>query len=90
MVRAEGGPHIIGAKDYVKPAGARAEIERAARLLADTERPTIIAGSGIVSAGAAAELLELAELLQAPVVTTQQSKGTIPDETRYSSASTIS
>ena len=76
---AEGGAQIIGAEDYVKPAGARAEIERAARLLADAERPTIIAGGGTVSAGAAAELVELAELLQAPVITTQQSKGTIPD-----------
>ena len=77
---AEGSAQIIDAEDYVRPAGARAEIERAAKLLADAERPAIIAGGGTVSAGAAAELVELAELLQAPVITTQQSKGTIPDE----------
>ena len=77
---AEGAAQIIEAEDYAKPAGAPAEIERAARLLAAARRPTIIAGGGTVSAGAAAELVELAELLQAPVITTQQSKGAIPDE----------
>ena len=77
---AEGGARIIAAEDHARPAGAPGEIERAARLLAGAERPAIIAGGGIVSAGAAAELVELAELLQAPVITTQQSKGTIPDQ----------
>ncbi|MCH7794484.1 MAG: thiamine pyrophosphate-binding protein [Proteobacteria bacterium] len=76
---ASGSAHILAAEDYAKPAGTPAEIEKAARLLAGAERPAIIAGGGTVSAGAAAELVELAELLQAPVLTTQQSKGTIPD-----------
>ena len=77
---AQGNPEIIGAEDYAKPAGAPDALERAARILAGAERPAIIAGGGTVSAGATAELVELAELLQAPVITTQQSKGTIPDE----------
>jgi acetolactate synthase-1/2/3 large subunit len=76
---AEGRAHIIGAEDYAKPTGAATEIEKAARLLAGAQRPAIVAGGGTVSAGASAELVELAELLQAPVITTQQSKGAIPD-----------
>jgi len=55
------------------------QIERAADLLANAERPVIIAGGGVISSGASSELVALAELLQAPVSTTLMGKGCIPE-----------
>ncbi|WGD37667.1 thiamine pyrophosphate-binding protein [Lysinibacter sp. HNR] len=45
-------------------------IEAAAALLAEAVHPVILAGGGVVRAGAQAELRTLAETLEAPVVTT--------------------
>ncbi len=56
------------------------QIGRAADLLANAERPVIIAGGGIISSGASSELVALAELLQAPVSTTLMGKGCIPED----------
>jgi acetolactate synthase-1/2/3 large subunit len=53
-------------------------VAAAADLLAGAERPVIWAGGGIASAEAAAELGALAELLGAPVITTQKGKGALP------------
>ncbi len=77
---ATGEAEIIEREDYPKPAGNPSDIEKAARLLAGAARPAIVAGGGTVTAEASAELTALAEFLQAPVITTQQSKGIIPDE----------
>ena len=70
---------IIAAEPTPAMAADPSAIEKAAQILAAAERPTIIAGGGTVSAGASGELVALAELLQAPVITNQQSKGVIPD-----------
>jgi len=56
------------------------QIERAADLLANAEKPVIIAGGGVISAAASRELVMLAELLQAPVATTLMGKGCIPED----------
>ena len=56
------------------------QIERAADLLANAEKPVIIAGGGVISATASRELVMLAELLQAPVATTLMGKGCIPED----------
>ncbi|WP_234426765.1 thiamine pyrophosphate-binding protein [Streptomyces niger] len=53
-------------------------IEAAAELLSAAERPAILAGGGVVRAGAEAELRALAERLQAPVATTFGGKGAFP------------
>ena len=50
--------------------------------LAAAKRPVILAGGG--SKGAATELAELAELLGAPVVTTTNGKGVLPEDHRLS------
>ncbi|MFC6061740.1 thiamine pyrophosphate-binding protein [Streptomyces ochraceiscleroticus] len=50
----------------------------AADLLTDAERPVILAGGGIVRAGAEPELRALAERLRAPVATTFGGKGAFP------------
>jgi acetolactate synthase-1/2/3 large subunit len=56
------------------------EIERAAGLLAAARRPLVIAGGGVVAAGAEAELAALARRLGAPVVTTVMGRGALSEE----------
>ncbi|CAH2600607.1 Acetohydroxy acid synthase [Rhodovastum atsumiense] len=51
-------------------------IAAAARLLGAAERPIILAGGGALGAGP--ELLALAEMLEAPVVTYRRGRGVIP------------
>jgi acetolactate synthase I/II/III large subunit len=63
-------------------------VERAWALLAGARRPVIVAGGGVISADATAELLTLAERLGAPVVTTWNGKGAI-DETHPLAGQTI-
>jgi acetolactate synthase-1/2/3 large subunit len=62
-----------------KPAGDPALLEQAARALGQAERPLIVAGGGVLRAGAWDALGELAELLQAPVVMSFNGKGAISD-----------
>jgi acetolactate synthase-1/2/3 large subunit len=62
-------------------AGANArDVEAAARVLRDARRPVIHAGQGVLYAEASAELLELAELLQAPVMATLEGKSAFPED----------
>ncbi len=56
------------------------QIREAARLILASERPVIYAGGGITKSRAADELVELAELLDIPVVTTLMGRGVIPDD----------
>ena len=53
-------------------------VAEAVRLLDGADRPAIIAGGGVVRSGGEAALLELAETLRAPVVTTFGAKGAFP------------
>jgi acetolactate synthase-1/2/3 large subunit len=71
-----------------RPRPDATEVERAASLLAGARRPVIVAGGGVIGAGATAELRALAERLGAPVVTTWNGKGAI-DETHPLAAQTI-
>jgi acetolactate synthase-1/2/3 large subunit len=59
-----------------KPAAAPAAIAQAAKLLANAQRPLILAGGGAVHA--ASELQALAERLQAPTALTINAKGLLP------------
>jgi len=62
-------------------AGANArDVEAAARVLRDARRPVIHAGQGVLYAEAWAELRELAELLEAPVMTTMEAKSAFPED----------
>lgn len=58
-----------------RPSAPAAALDRAARLLASSERPLILAGGG--TQGAATEVVALAERLDAPVATTLNGKGVI-------------
>jgi acetolactate synthase-1/2/3 large subunit len=59
---------------------AASDVERAALLLADAERPVLVAGGGVHVADAAAEVRELAELLSMPVVTTFSGRAILSDD----------
>jgi len=62
------------------PAAPREAVAQAARLLAQARRPVLWAGGGVIRSGAQAELIALAELLDAPVATTFMGKGALGDE----------
>src|SRR5207342_151745 len=65
-----------------KPAATRAQIEKAIDMLVTADRPLLVAGGGIVNADASDLLVELAEILNVPVVPTLMGWGTIPDDHR--------
>ncbi len=73
-----------GELDYTPPAPLKSapapgDIEAAARMLAEARSPVIFAGAGILWAGATDELVALAELLDAPVLTTNPGKSGFPE-----------
>jgi len=55
------------------------EVKKVASLLLNAQRPVILAGGGVIWSGASEELLKVAELLLAPVITTFMGKGAIPE-----------
>lgn len=59
--------------------GNARQIKQAVATLSGAKRPVILAGGGIVSSGARAELHDLAHALNAPVVTTLMGKGALPE-----------
>ncbi len=63
-----------------RPSADPYRVGEVATLLAGAERPLIVAGGGVIAAGAWKELGELAELLAAPVITTLAGRGSIPDD----------
>lgn len=70
--------HIVYEKNpRIEP--AQSEIARAVELLVHAKQPVIYAGGGTVISGASAEIIALAETLQAPVTTSLLGKGVIPE-----------
>jgi acetolactate synthase-1/2/3 large subunit len=55
------------------------QIKKAAALLTKAEKPLILAGGGVITSNASPELLQIAELLMAPVATTLMGKGSFPE-----------
>lgn len=68
---------LPGYRPTTKPHGK--QVREAARLIAAAERPILYVGGGVIKADAAAELLELTELTQIPLVTTLMARGAFPD-----------
>ena len=56
------------------------DVAHAVQLLLGAQDPLIYAGEGVIYAGASAELKELAELVNAPVITTLKAKGSFPED----------
>jgi acetolactate synthase-1/2/3 large subunit len=70
-------PEPTAQRELVQPDGAR--VEEAAAILAAAKRPVIYAGGGVLRGQAWQELRRLAELLQAPVVMSENGRGAISD-----------
>src|SRR5271154_3710435 len=68
--------HLPGYKVYTE--GHAGQIRRAAQMIWEAKRPFVYAGGGIIAANASAELRELVEILDAPVVTTLMGLGGLP------------
>jgi acetolactate synthase-1/2/3 large subunit len=60
-------------------AGDPRDVEAAARALCAADRPIILAGQGVLYADASAQLVELADLLALPVMTTLLGKSAFPE-----------
>jgi acetolactate synthase-1/2/3 large subunit len=54
-------------------------INDAAALIAQSKKPVLYVGGGVIKANAAKELMQLAEITGAPVVTTLMARGAFPD-----------
>jgi acetolactate synthase I/II/III large subunit len=55
------------------------KISKASDLLAKAECPLILAGGGVISSGASDEIVQMSDLLMAPVATTFMGKGAFPE-----------
>ena len=66
-----------------------AAVAQAAQMLASAERPVLWAGGGVMWSGASAELVELAERLEAPVVSGDGGKGAFPEDHSLSLGTTL-
>lgn len=56
------------------------DVRSAAQTLLDARHPVLLAGQGVLYAGASRELIELAELLDVPVATTMAGKSAFPEK----------
>jgi acetolactate synthase-1/2/3 large subunit len=68
---------LPGYRPAAKPSAK--QVREAARLIVEAKRPVLYVGGGVLKSRAAAELRQLAELIQAPVVTTLMARGAFPD-----------
>lgn len=71
---------IGGTRSLARPSIDEAVAERIVQNLLAAERPVLYVGGGIVSADAAAELTEFADLLSLPVAHSLMGKGAVPDD----------
>lgn len=81
------GPAQVGEIETPKPritAPQPRAIEAAAAALSTAQRPLIISGGGVIASNASRKLTELAERLDAPVITTIEGRGAISERHRLS------
>ena len=71
--------HVLEPHAMAQPVADAAAIDEAAQRLAAAERPVLYAGAGVQRARAWRELRQLAERLQAPVLSGRQGKGALSD-----------
>jgi len=71
--------HLLDPVAVAPLAGDPERVERAARALGEARQPLIFAGGGVLAADASDELRQLAELLEAPVLLSNNGKGAISD-----------
>ena len=69
--------NLLGYKPQVEPNSH--SIRNAAALIAQSVKPVFYIGGGVIKANASKDLLKLAEIVGAPVVTTLMARGAFPD-----------
>src|SRR5579883_619696 len=79
VLQAKGDVTLLEPGREPAPEGDPDLIERAAEALGRAQKPIIFAGGGVIGADASAELLRLAELLEAPVVMSTNARGAVSD-----------
>ena len=67
-----------------RPEPSDSAIREAAQVISRSQKPVIVAGGGVTSSRAQQEVVELAEMLNIPVATSLNAKGTITDDHRLS------
>src|SRR6186713_2082624 len=82
MTEIEFDPDTYAPLPVYKPAATRAQVEKALDMLQESTAPVIVAGGGIINADASELLVELAEILDVPVIPTLMGWGAIPDDHR--------
>ena len=75
-------PELYAPLPIATPRMTVPQAETVLRMLAEADRPLIVAGGGIINADAADLLVEFAEVTGVPVVPTLMGWGTIPDDHR--------
>ncbi|ADZ08345.1 acetolactate synthase, large subunit, biosynthetic type [Methanobacterium lacus] len=60
------------------------QLKRAAKLIQESKKPVILAGGGIILSGATEELLQFANIINAPVSTSLMGKGSFPEDNSLS------
>lgn len=73
-------PNYIVADIPIRSSGDPARINEAVNLLLKSERPVIVAGGGLVLSRAYGELMQFAEMLGIPILTTASGRGAIPED----------
>ena len=68
----------------LRPEPSDDAIREAAQVISKSQKPVIVAGGGVTSSRAQQEVVELAEMLNIPVATSLNAKGTITDDHRLS------
>ena len=68
----------------LRPEPSDDAVREAAQVISRSQRPVIVAGGGVTSSSAQQEVVELAEMLNIPVATSLNAKGTITDDHRLS------
>src|SRR5215470_11661981 len=78
MAEIEFDPDTYAPLPAYKPAATRAQAAKALDMLTAAQRPLIVAGGGIINAAAEDLMVELAEILNVPVVPTLMGWGIVP------------
>ena len=68
----------------LRPEPSDDAVREAAQVISRSQKPVIVAGGGVTSSSAQQEVVELAEMLNIPVATSLNAKGTITDDHRLS------
>jgi acetolactate synthase I/II/III large subunit len=80
----DGGPAPLGVGRTYFPEPTDDAIAHAANLIADSERPLVLAGNGVLRRGASADLRAFARGLHVPVAATFMGKGAVDDRSHLS------